>query len=178
FVLEWRVLLLFFFFSSRRRHTRFSRDWSSDVCSSDLPLALLLADEIGTHLEQFGQFLRAVVGAAEQLLGGRVIADSHRAPRFRRDLSATPTPSQNARHRHSEHRRRPWSRGRFGSRSRLRQTFALPDSWCRLLLRPFRSGVRGAALRVWRLLCRPRQTTGLSWFAGRARTTARIPAPR
>src|SRR5690606_39864359 len=30
------VYLSFFFFSSRRRHTRFSRDWSSDVCSSDL----------------------------------------------------------------------------------------------------------------------------------------------
>src|SRR5690606_1127538 len=28
--------MIFFFFSSRRRHTRFSRDWSSDVCSSDL----------------------------------------------------------------------------------------------------------------------------------------------
>src|SRR6266511_5657814 len=28
--------VFFFFFSSRRRHTRFSRDWSSDVCSSDL----------------------------------------------------------------------------------------------------------------------------------------------
>src|SRR2546429_4950194 len=28
--------LVFFFFSSRRRHTRCSRDWSSDVCSSDL----------------------------------------------------------------------------------------------------------------------------------------------
>src|SRR3989440_4837003 len=27
---------LFFFFSSRRRHTRSDRDWSSDVCSSDL----------------------------------------------------------------------------------------------------------------------------------------------
>src|SRR5699024_3123450 len=27
------------FFSSRRRHTRSKRDWSSDVCSSDLPLA-------------------------------------------------------------------------------------------------------------------------------------------
>src|SRR5690554_7435791 len=26
----------FFFFSSRRRHTRCGRDWSSDVCSSDL----------------------------------------------------------------------------------------------------------------------------------------------
>src|SRR6266853_3174301 len=29
--------LMFFFFSSRRRHTRFDCDWSSDVCSSDLP---------------------------------------------------------------------------------------------------------------------------------------------
>src|SRR5256884_715384 len=31
-----RVDVCFFFFSSRRRHTRCSRDWSSDVCSSDL----------------------------------------------------------------------------------------------------------------------------------------------
>src|SRR2546429_4813949 len=30
------MCLIFFFFSSRRRHTRCSRDWSSDVCSSDL----------------------------------------------------------------------------------------------------------------------------------------------
>src|SRR5438105_11331952 len=30
------VLCSFFFFSSRRRHTRSTRDWSSDVCSSDL----------------------------------------------------------------------------------------------------------------------------------------------
>src|SRR3712207_7981554 len=30
------VLLGFCFFSSRRRHTRYWRDWSSDVCSSDL----------------------------------------------------------------------------------------------------------------------------------------------
>src|SRR5438045_6330234 len=28
---------MFFFFSSRRRHTRCLSDWSSDVCSSDLP---------------------------------------------------------------------------------------------------------------------------------------------
>src|SRR5699024_12099321 len=28
--------VVFFFFSSRRRHTRSKRDWSSDVCSSDL----------------------------------------------------------------------------------------------------------------------------------------------
>src|SRR5947209_16454938 len=31
-----RTVILFFFFSSRRRHTRYWRDWSSDVCSSDL----------------------------------------------------------------------------------------------------------------------------------------------
>src|SRR5207249_9003324 len=30
------VYFFFFFFSSRRRHTRSKRDWSSDVCSSDL----------------------------------------------------------------------------------------------------------------------------------------------
>src|SRR5256885_7096259 len=38
---HWEVLCgptcLFFFFSSRRRHTRLQGDWSSDVCSSDLP---------------------------------------------------------------------------------------------------------------------------------------------
>src|SRR5215475_708552 len=43
-------ICVLFFFSSRRRHTRFSRDWSSDVCSSDLaatlkwPNDVLLAD--------------------------------------------------------------------------------------------------------------------------------------
>src|SRR2546422_4671987 len=34
---------VFFFFSSRRRHTRCSRDWSSDVCSSDLALFMIAA---------------------------------------------------------------------------------------------------------------------------------------
>src|SRR5690606_39974025 len=44
------------FFSSRRRHTRFSRDWSSDVCSSDLyyfhqfPVWFLLANLVGIPL--------------------------------------------------------------------------------------------------------------------------------
>src|SRR5437763_14261700 len=32
-------MFVFFFFSSRRRHTRYIGDWSSDVCSSDLPTA-------------------------------------------------------------------------------------------------------------------------------------------
>src|SRR5690606_40243023 len=45
-------VLLSFFFSSRRRHTRFSRDWSSDVCSSDLD------DFYGTDsFQKMAQFL-------------------------------------------------------------------------------------------------------------------------
>src|SRR5699024_11812990 len=35
-----------FFFSSRRRHTRSKRDWSSDVCSSDLSLFKTASDFI------------------------------------------------------------------------------------------------------------------------------------
>src|SRR3712207_8667232 len=34
-----------FFFSSRRRHTRYWRDWSSDVCSSDLTNEVFHADD-------------------------------------------------------------------------------------------------------------------------------------
>src|SRR5205809_2946168 len=48
------VFFFFFFFSSRRRHTRCSRDWSSDVCSSDLTGAAFQA------LERIG--IRAAVG--------------------------------------------------------------------------------------------------------------------
>src|SRR2546429_5737601 len=48
-----------FFFSSRRRHTRCSRDWSSDVCSSDLFRASALAHTVGP--------LRADIGCDMQL---------------------------------------------------------------------------------------------------------------
>src|SRR5437870_7390877 len=42
------VLFICFFFSSRRRHTRWPRDWSSDVCSSDLRLrAIELLKQVG-----------------------------------------------------------------------------------------------------------------------------------
>src|SRR3712207_9389759 len=43
-----------FFFSSRRRHTRYWRDWSSDVCSSDL-LRTVRAQEL--RLERHGELL-------------------------------------------------------------------------------------------------------------------------
>src|SRR5690606_41190184 len=41
-----RSQLLLFFFSSRRRHTRFSRDWSSDVYSSDLHPELVVITDV------------------------------------------------------------------------------------------------------------------------------------
>src|SRR3989440_7804035 len=46
------LLFRFFFFSSRRRHTRSDRDWSSDVCSSDLLVDFLREDLglTGTHV--------------------------------------------------------------------------------------------------------------------------------
>src|SRR5207249_8675443 len=53
-----------FFFSSRRRHTRSKRDWSSDVCSSDLACARrALGDR---ELAEAGQ---ADLVAARQLVG-------------------------------------------------------------------------------------------------------------
>src|SRR5690348_17999526 len=38
------MIFFFFFFSSRRRHTRWTGDWSSDVCSSDLKHLRVLRD--------------------------------------------------------------------------------------------------------------------------------------
>src|SRR5207245_5774752 len=51
FFVYYFVSCFFFFFSSRRRHTRCYRDWSSDVCSSDLGIAfnaLFAARRLGT----------------------------------------------------------------------------------------------------------------------------------
>src|SRR2546422_6787609 len=54
------IYVFFFFFSSRRRHTRCSRDWSSDVCSSDL--------ESVTTVEEI---LRVFLGDAKDFLDSR-----------------------------------------------------------------------------------------------------------
>src|SRR4030042_4913736 len=55
---------LFFFFSSRRRHTRCSRDWSSDVCSSDLQYQRIAAHRsFFGKLDPFGDF-DLILGAA------------------------------------------------------------------------------------------------------------------
>src|SRR5438876_1390328 len=40
------LCVFFFFFSSRRRHTRWTGDWSSDVCSSDLMWRSVLTQQL------------------------------------------------------------------------------------------------------------------------------------
>src|SRR5207302_6872453 len=56
-----------FFFSSRRRHTRFSRDWSSDVCSSDLSSATEGIRKVGSTSSSL--FWGAILSGMAALLG-------------------------------------------------------------------------------------------------------------
>src|SRR6185312_14098257 len=64
---------LFFFFSSRRRHTRSDRDWSSDVCSSDLPSAQasipLCCQDFDTTMVWDSNPLYAVLRSEERRVG-------------------------------------------------------------------------------------------------------------
>src|SRR5436309_4382403 len=75
---------MIFFFSSRRRHTRFSRDWSSDVCSSDL-----LSSGIGP--------------SAKRKTSCHRHAARDRRPRDQVELHSFEGPSQNQRRRSEEH---------------------------------------------------------------------------
>src|SRR5438132_7300145 len=58
----------FFFFSSRRRHTRSLCDWSSDVCSSDLPGPLVRGDDDLLRLADLGADERGVEALEEPAL--------------------------------------------------------------------------------------------------------------
>src|SRR3712207_1336980 len=65
------MVIFFFFFSSRRRHTRYWRDWSSDVCSSDLE-----AVEYVRVCSAYGAGFFYIPGTETCLrVGGRVRAD-------------------------------------------------------------------------------------------------------
>src|SRR5699024_12077993 len=63
-----------FFFSSRRRHTRSKRDWSSDVCSSDLEVFLGngVSELITLCLQAQGDELADAV-AEEDLVGAEIV---------------------------------------------------------------------------------------------------------
>src|SRR6266480_6880148 len=97
------MFCLFFFFSSRRRHTRLTCDWSSDVCSSDLPPQRSLAAQgktvygrsacIGCHVIQgvspgvIGPNLTHV-GSRTTIAGGMFPNDSAHLARWIADAPA------------------------------------------------------------------------------------------
>src|SRR3712207_6614521 len=60
---------MFFFFSSRRRHTRYWRDWSSDVCSSDLSDSIALETTARRDGESY------VLNGSKKWIGNGTIAD-------------------------------------------------------------------------------------------------------
>src|SRR2546421_9499066 len=72
----------FFFFSSRRRHTRSDRDWSSDVCSSDLMLLTGHADVDAAiravNEAHLFRFLTKPCESAALLAACAAAADQHR----------------------------------------------------------------------------------------------------
>src|SRR5215510_12403277 len=69
--------MCFFFFSSRRRHTRWPRDWSSDVCSSDLD-ELRRMDWVPRSVHTKARKVQAVMQQIEQAKG-RVATDEEMA---------------------------------------------------------------------------------------------------
>src|SRR3712207_8248294 len=67
-----------FFFASRRRHTRYWRDWSSDVCSSDLEETAR-----GLGLSSWAVFLRVQLPQLRAaLLGGSLLVALHLLAEF------------------------------------------------------------------------------------------------
>src|SRR5699024_12472073 len=62
------------FFSSRRRHTRSKRDWSSDVCSSDLTFCASNLYQTVKGLDPFRRFFRIFTGCVVGQTTSGVIA--------------------------------------------------------------------------------------------------------
>src|SRR5699024_9708037 len=57
-----------FFFSSRRRHTRSKRDWSSDVCSSDLQVCTINQQDIYDLMQKYPNIsIKIIESFAERL---------------------------------------------------------------------------------------------------------------
>src|SRR6266700_5932550 len=132
FVKNKSIFFFFFFFSSRRRHTRFSREWSSDVCSSDLGQVEHAAGQPGGGgRDHAGEYVAGLGdgGVGEQPLhvGLRDRDDrpaQHRedrhAPHHRppvprelteRDIEHAQQRAERADQRARRHQRRDWRRG-------------------------------------------------------------------
>src|SRR5581483_6911464 len=76
-------VFFYFFFSSRRRHTRYWRDWSSDVCSSDL--ASRGAREVGAVDPDEDDVLTGRGGGIVQRLRLELAVDAPRRPEVQDD---------------------------------------------------------------------------------------------
>src|SRR2546429_514153 len=77
-------LIFVFFFSSRRRHTRCSRDWSSDVCSSDLCKPVIAENPCGfAQNNDFGVRRRVAIpdGAVPRARDDFAFVHQHRSDR-------------------------------------------------------------------------------------------------
>src|SRR3712207_5103666 len=86
--MDWCVLCVFF--SSRRRHTRYWRDWSSDVCSSDLgvPCNQFMGQEPGSS-EEIAEFCSATYGVTFPMTEKVEVNGSGAHPLFQQ-LTAVP----------------------------------------------------------------------------------------
>src|SRR5690625_5507964 len=56
------ICMSIFFFSSIRRHTRWPRDWSSDVCSSDLAILARVADVYEARAQELAGLIATEMG--------------------------------------------------------------------------------------------------------------------
>src|SRR2546422_6095846 len=82
-------MYVFFFFSSRRRHTRCSRDWSSDVCSSDLDwLCEAALDTYLPLLERLTELAAEGTAAPVTIGFTPVLANQLASPAFAREMDA------------------------------------------------------------------------------------------
>src|SRR5690348_18301948 len=76
-------MLFFFFFSSRRRHTRWTGDWSSDVCSSDLAeeVVTLEIGMTGEDAPMLARLANSAVIARSERHNGTLAVTAHCASR-------------------------------------------------------------------------------------------------
>src|SRR3989337_4047317 len=92
----WRQGVVFFF-SSRRRHTRCYRDWSSDVCSSDLGSDDEARDHVANELREHGG--RLEIGRASGRERGEIsgVAGSLKKKKTEHAVTATGVKRRNSR---------------------------------------------------------------------------------
>src|SRR2546429_5573698 len=85
--------MCFFFFSSRRRHTRCSRDWSSDVCSSDLDFIAAYKAKYNADPDQFAaQSYTAMLVLIEAMKKTTRMSDKEQVKKALESVSLSATP--------------------------------------------------------------------------------------